>query len=136
MTQILHNTPHPGSLYAGGAAPEEAHPLKAGDILVFDGASFQVLAAGRLSLADGAVEVVYVQPGAQEPGRHTLLEMPALLARQLAAHLGIAEGERFPLHQAQVEQIHQTLTDYKNLLAGAAFVQGLTGGGDEAPATP
>jgi hypothetical protein len=62
--------------------------------------------------------------------------MPALLARQLAAHLGIAEGERLPLHQAQVEQIHQTLTDYKNLLAGAAFVQGLTSGGDEAPAAP
>lgn len=136
MTQILHNTPHPGSLYASGAAPEDAHPLKAGDILVFDGASFQVLASGRLPLADGEVEVVHVQPGAQEPDSHTLFEMPALLARQLAAHLDIAEGERFSLRQAQVEQIHQTLTDYKNLLAGAAFVQGLTGGGHEAPAVP
>lgn len=136
MTQILHNTPHPGSLYASGAAPEETHPLKAGDTLVFDGASFQVLASGRLTLADGDVEVAHVQQKAQEHGAHASLEIPALLARQLAAHLGIAEGDRIQLQQEQVEQIHQTLTDYANLMAGAAFVQGLAGKGDGAPDAP
>lgn len=126
MTHIAHNAPHPGSLFAGEPAQPASRSLGAGDLVVFDGNTLQVLASGRLSLPDGPVEVAHVQAAEGPPQgaadtRSVALDAPASLVRKLAEHLGAAEGAPYQLKPGDAALIDQVCTDYALLMAGANF---------------
>lgn len=136
MTQILQNASHPGSIYAGGTPHQESLTLQAGDTLVFNGSSLQVLATGKMSLLEGVVEVAHVQLGTPVDGAPARLDLPASLARKLADHLGIAEGTPYQLQPGDAELINQVASDNRTFQEAAAFVASLTGATAEPAADP